>query len=249
MSEESKNEVYEKKNNIFSDRNYIEILYNEKNRPKTNYPIKFAGHLFEKYYKKKGSLLDLGCGRGDMLQAFHKIGFEASGVDLSPSSAEINKPLDVKVSDLAKDALPYDTNTFDFIFSKSVIEHIHDPFLLIKESFRVLKKGGKSVILTPSWVHNAWGPFYLDHTHVTPFTQFSLKNLMILSGYKNVKVIHFYQLPFVWKSKFNRLIAKLIEILPIRYSPMYESNLPHSINLIVRHSKEMMLLAYGDKPE
>ena len=247
MTENSNNEVLKNNGKIFSDRNYIEILYNEKNRPKSTYPIKFANHLKQKYYKNKGSLLDLGCGRGDMLQAFSKIGFEASGVDLSPASAEINKPLKVKVTDLAKEDLPYEKESFDFIFSKSVIEHIHDPSFLIKESFRVLKKGGKSVILTPSWVHNAWGPFYLDHTHVTPFTQYSLKNIMILSGYKNVKVIHFYQLPFVWKSKVNRLIAKFISLLPIRYRPMYETNLPHSLNILIQHSKEMMLLAYGEK--
>ena len=29
-------------------------------------------------------------------------------------------------------------------------------------------------MLTPSWRHTYWGPFFIDSTHVTPFTEASL---------------------------------------------------------------------------
>ena len=151
------------------------------------------------------------------------------------------------MSDLSKDNLPYQSNSFDYIFSKSVIEHIAEPSLLIKESYRVLKPEGKSIFLTPSWLHNAWGPFYLDHTHVTPFTQFSLKNLLTISGYKNVKVLNFRQLPFVWKFPVLKIFTNIISKMPLRYSPMYDIKLPTSINKLIRFSNEVMLLAYGEK--
>ena len=112
---------------------------------------------------------------------------------------------------------PNNQKRFDYIFSKSVIEHIHEPSLLIKESYRILKPKGKCIFLTPSWLHNAWGPFYLDHTHVTPFTQFSLRNLLKMSGYKNVRVINFRQLPFVWNSPILKLIPKIISKIPFRF--------------------------------
>ena len=41
-----------------------------------------------------------------MLKAFNQIGFKGEGVDLSPSSVELNKPTLVKLSDLSKDNLP-----------------------------------------------------------------------------------------------------------------------------------------------
>lgn len=233
--------------NLFSQKNYIDFLYSSKYRPKSNYPLKLAQHLYKNFFIKKGSLIDLGCGRGDMLNAFSKVGLQVEGVDLSPSSIELNKSIDVKISDLSKDELPYENETFDYVFSKSVIEHIQEPSLLMNESFRVLKPNGKCIFLTPSWIHNAWGPFYLDHTHVTPFTQFSLRNLLKMSGYKNVRVINFRQLPFVWNSPIMKLIPKIISKIPLRYSPMYDIELPSSLNKLIRFSKEVMLLAYGEK--
>ena len=248
MENKNHKENSNKKNeNLFSNKNYIDFLYSSKYRPKTDYPIRFADHLNKRFFLKKGKLIDLGCGRGDMLQAFKKIGFDVEGVDLSPSSVELNKPIPIKLANLSEDQLPYNDDYCDYIFSKSVIEHIQEPSLLIKESYRILKPNGKCIFLTPSWVHNSWGPFYLDHTHVTPFTQFSLRNLLIMSGYKNVKVLNFRQLPFLWKYPFLKIFSQIISKLPLRYSPMYEVNLPNSLNKIIRFSNEVMLLAYGEK--
>ena len=235
------------KNNLFSQKNYIDFIYSTNYRPKSDYPLKLANHLLKRFYIKKGSLVDLGCGRGDMLKAFSQIGLDVQGVDLSPSSLELNKPIPVKLSDLSKDELPYKSESFDYVFSKSVIEHIEEPSLLIKESFRILRPKGKCIFLTPSWLHNSWGPFYLDHTHVTPFTQFSLKNILKMSGYENVKVLNFRQLPFVWRFPILKIFPKIIAKMPLRYSPMYDVKLPNSLNKLIRFSNEVMLLAYGEK--
>ena len=245
--QDNNNEKKNIKDNLFSNKNYIDFLYSSTYRPKSDYPLKFANHLYHNFLEKKGKLVDLGCGRGDMLKAFKKIGFQVEGVDLSPSSIELNKPIPVKLSNLASENLPYETGSFDFVFSKSVIEHIEEPTLLIKESFRILKPGGKSIFLTPSWRHNSWGPFYLDHTHVTPFTQFSLNNLLKMSGYQKVKVINFRQLPFVWRFPILKILTNTIAKLPLRYSPMYDVKLPTSLNKLIRFSNEVMLLAYGEK--
>lgn len=50
---------------------YPDVTYSLKKKPVTNYPKKFAKFIFDKYYnKKRGSILDVGCGRGDQLFAF-----------------------------------------------------------------------------------------------------------------------------------------------------------------------------------
>lgn len=235
------------KENFFSNKNYLDIVYSLKNKPKSNYPLKLSNYLFKKFYKQKGSLIDIGCGTGEMLSAFDKLGFVAEGVDLSPLSVELNKSIKVKLSDFSNEELPYKSESFNFVFCKSVIEHLTEPSSLVQESYRILRPDGKGIFLTPSWVHNAWGPFYIDHTHVTPFTQFSLKNLLLMSGYRNVKVVNFRQLPFIWRFPFLKIIPKIIAKLPLRYSPMYEVNPPSSLNKLIRFSKEVMLLAYGEK--
>lgn len=232
---------------VFSNKAYIEKVYSNERRPKTDYPSKFANHLKDNYFKGTGSLVDVGCGRGDMVHALSDVGFSATGVDLSPTSKEFCKPHPFKICDLANDNLPFEDNSFNYIFSKSVIEHIRDPMPMIKETYRVMKEGGTSVILTPSWLHISWGPFYLDHTHVTPWTKPSLRDAMQMAGYKDVKVYHFYQLPFLWKYPWMKPIPKLIQKLPFRYKPMYDVRLPAKLNTFLRFSNEVMLLAVGKK--
>jgi len=48
--------------------------------------------------------------------------------------------------------LPFKNDLFEIIFSTHVIEHLHrkEIIFFLKESFRILKPGGKNIILTPS---------------------------------------------------------------------------------------------------
>lgn len=235
------------KDKIFENDKYIDYLYSEEKRPITDYPLKLAAHLKDHYYKGTGSLLDIGCGRGDMLKALFAAGYDISGVDLSPVSAEACKPHLVKTANLETDELPFEDSCFDYVFSKSVIEHLRNPTHFLHQSYRVLAPGGKAVIMTPSWVHNSWGPFYLDHTHVTPFTLPSLRDAMNMAGFQDVKVVHFYQLPFLWKRAWLKTLVKIVALLPIGYRPMHDSTLPASLNTFIRFSNEVMLLGLGVK--
>ena len=45
--------------------------------------------------------------------------------------------------------------------------------------------------MTPSWVHHKFGPFYLDFTHLTPFTLQSLRDIALLNDLKIKKLITF----------------------------------------------------------
>ena len=233
---------------IIKDSKYLSILYDEEKRPKTNYPSNLANHISKKFYKKRGSLLELGCGRGDFVKAFYDHGYDVVGSDISPATPDLISPHPCVVADIESNPLPIKDNNFDFLFSKSVIEHLRNPMPFLKESHRVLKPDGCATILTPSWVHHGWGPFYLDYTHVTPFTKFSLKNAMQMAGFTNIKVYHFYQLPFLWKYPFLKPGVKLFSKLPLRYRPMYDTKLPLLLNNLIRFSKEVMLLAVAYKP-
>ena len=231
----------------FNKKNYLKILYSSEKRPITDYPEKLAKHIKENYFLCEGTLLDIGCGRGDMLRAFDKIGFEVKGTDISPLTEELISPIPFTLCDLIDEKLHYPDNTFDFVFSKSVIEHLKEPEKLLNEAFRVLKPGGKFVVMTPSWMHTYAGAFYLDHTHVSPFILNSLRDAMLVSNFKNVTSSHFYQVPILWKFKFLKPLIFIFSKLPIPYKPLYDINLPPAFNRLVRFSKELMLLAYGEK--
>jgi SAM-dependent methyltransferase len=61
------------------------------------------------------------------------------------SNETIQKYIDI---DIDKDKIPYDTNSFDFIFCRHVLEDIQNPDFALQEIFRVSKFGG--YIETPS---------------------------------------------------------------------------------------------------
>jgi len=234
---------------VLKDKKYLEVTYNSKRTYRGGYPDKLAKKLNDDFFKKPGKILDLGCGNGDYLEAFSKIGYEVCGVDISP---DIHDRLGGKYKvfniDIENEDCPFE-GEFDYVFSKSVIEHTRNPDVFLDFINRSLKSGGMCVIMAPSWEHTYWGPFYIDHTHVTPFTLPSLMQAMELTGFENVKGEYFYQLPFVWRSKFLKIVPYIISKLPVPYSPFYKVswNGDRFLNKLVRFSKEVMLLSSATK--
>ena len=245
------NDFTKKIENSKQSKSYLSEIYSTERRPITDYPLKLVKHLKDKYLENKQtkniSVLDIGCGRGDVLKAFKEIGYDVSGIDLSREAIDLCKPIEVRQINIEKEE---DENNFekkfDIIFSKSLIEHLSQPIKFFEYCKKMLKEDGILIVLTPSWVHHNFGPFYLDFTHVTPFTLHSLRDIGKLCGFKHSKVEYFYQLPVVWKFSFFKQISKLLSFLRIPYLPMYEglTNIkwPTEINKYVRHSNEVMLL-------
>ena len=130
---------------------------------------------------------------------------------------------------------------------KLKIEHLEKPMNFLKSCKELVKEDGVVVIMTPSWFHHKFGPFYLDHTHVTPFTLQSLRDAAYLAGFREVKVKYFYQLPLLWKYKFMIVLSKIISTLNLPYLPMYEQltviKWPEEINKFIKFSREVMLYA------
>jgi SAM-dependent methyltransferase len=228
---------------ILSGKNYLKVTYPERI---SDYPCKLTSYLSSEFFEGEDlglEIIDIGCGIGEYLDAFSDLGYQVLGIDISPVESE-HKIYQV---DLEHKKIPIKDESVNFIFSKSVIEHMNNPLNLMEETYRVLTTGGKAVIMTPSWEYNYWGPFYIDHTHVTPFTRYSLEQALRLAGFKDVRVEYFYQLPFVWKSPFLKIIPKIISCLPIPFSPFKRSILPPVLNKLIRFSNEVMLIAYVEK--
>ena len=227
---------------------YLAHVYSETRRPSNNYPEELAKHILSMIpSKRKNNLLDIGCGRGDFLRVFSRLGFKVSGVDISFGVEKFCKPHKVYICDLDKKKIPIKDNTIDIVFTKSCIEHLYYPLNLVQEAYRVLKKDGYLIVLTPSWIHTKFVPFYLDFTHRTPFTLPSLKDILEIGGFNTKVIKHFYQLPFIWKYPKLLPIIKLFSLLPLPYKPLNDVNWSPSFNKLIRFSKEAMLLAIVKK--
>ena len=233
---------------IMEKSSYLDVTYDQEHAPFGPYPLQLAGWISNNYLEGKGRLLDMGCGRGEYLSAFDKIGFKVAGIDISPSAPSLSPDFDIRVANLDNQPMPFDKESFDVVFSKSVIEHTHNPTIMLQKAFDTLVPGGLAVVMTPSWAHTYWGPFYCDHTHVTPFTALSLKDTLMLVGFENAQLKHFIQLPSVWKYPFLKSLVYLIRKLPIPFRPHMNAPWPENLNKFIRFSNEVMLLAIARKP-
>ena len=97
-----------------------------------------------------GRLLEIGCACGFLLVAARERGFAAQGVEMSAwASAHARDAygLDVKTGRLETATLP--AASFDAVVMADVIEHLTDPRSTLQAIHRVLRPGGRLLVLTP----------------------------------------------------------------------------------------------------
>jgi SAM-dependent methyltransferase len=110
----------------------------------TLYRERIAAHL-----RPGDRLLDAGCGRYLRFCREFSPAAWVVGVDLDHAFDTENgsAPFAVR-ADVG--ALPFPAGHFDIIISRSVIEHLDDPPRVFREFHRVLRPGGRIVLITPN---------------------------------------------------------------------------------------------------
>lgn len=140
-----------------------------------------------------GRLLEVGCGSGQMLKFMQDLGWCVEGVDFDPSAVQNArcKGLQVRLGTL--NAQQYPNDFFDAVTASHLIEHIHNPLLLLNECHRILKPGGRLVVVTPngeSWGHELFKESWRGlepprHLHV--FSPQSLIRLTEKAGFRKLR--------------------------------------------------------------
>ncbi|MBD8608600.1 class I SAM-dependent methyltransferase [Aeromicrobium sp. CFBP 8757] len=91
--------------------------------------------------------------------------------------------------------------SFDVVFASNLLEHLERPVsdALLAESHRVLRPGGRLMLLQPNFRLNPGG-YFDDYTHVAIFTDQSLSDYLTASGW-TVEHVAARFLPLTMKSK------------------------------------------------
>lgn len=132
------NEAQLQKNFIDPD-NYFPTESNEK---RLLFYKKLLSRI-ERVNGRKGRLLDIGCGRGELVYMAGKAGWDAEGIDTSISFVNFAKDhFGIKANVGKLEDMNFQRESFDVVCLASVLQHVLDPVSLLRDVNRILKKGG-----------------------------------------------------------------------------------------------------------
>lgn len=104
---------------------------------------------FIKQFRKKGKLLDFGCGTGEFLKKAKRQGWKIAGIEPNEkariqANIKLNNKVKISINEIKKES------TYDIITLFHVLEHIHDLRKTIKNIIFHLKSGGYLIIAIPN---------------------------------------------------------------------------------------------------
>ena len=102
-----------------------------------------------------GRVLDVGCGRGHLLTAMARRGWECYGTEVSAfrgdERLETPGPGRITVWRGALEDLPLEDACFDAVSIWHVLEHVNDPSSTLRTIARILKPGGVLALAVPNY--------------------------------------------------------------------------------------------------
>lgn len=148
----------------------------------------------EKRFPDSPGMMDIGCATGRLLSHFKDKGYRTQGVEICEESATYGiqqRDLNIFIGPLEESK--FEPESFDFIHSSHVIEHVPDPTLMVKKIYEYLKPGGVAVLVTPNiggmqakLTKEKWRSSIGDHIWL--FNKRTLRRLLKREGFKIKKV-------------------------------------------------------------
>jgi O-antigen chain-terminating methyltransferase len=144
-------------------------------------------------FREAAPVLDIGCGRGELLALLREAGIEARGIDADADMVAFarGESLDVEQADLLEYLERVDAGSLGGIFMGQVVEHL-PPAVLVRAlelAAQKLRQGGVLVAetinpLSPIALRN----YYADLTHAQPLVPETLELLARQSGFAETEL-------------------------------------------------------------
>ncbi len=153
----------------------------------------------------KGKVLEIGCGSGATLEYMKSKGVSyVVGIDINREAIDLasKRGADIAlVLDVEKDDLPFKEKEFDCIILADVLEHLYNPWDILKKITSYLADSGNILISLPNirhymillrlvfhdeWTYTDAGT--LDNSHIRFFTLKEIRKLLAYAGLREVKI-------------------------------------------------------------
>jgi SAM-dependent methyltransferase len=165
-------------------------------------------------------VLEVGCAEGQLGALLRSRGHVVTGLELVPEVAERARPRlnRVVVGDVEADNLPFPPRSFDAVVFADVLEHLVDPWRVLRQAATLLPTGGVVVASVPNvqngdvlwrlirgrWDYRERG--ILDRGHLRFFTLGTIRELFAQAGLTIVQVGRLYRRTW-WRGLMTLLTA------------------------------------------
>lgn len=168
------------------------------------------------------SVLEIGCGTG----AFGALvkqqrGCRYTGVELMSQAAELARARldEVIVANIEQTSLPFPQENFDCLVCNDVLEHLFDPWAVLRMLTGYLRPGGYIVISLPNvrfsevvknlvvrkrWEYEEEG--VLDRTHLRFFTESSVCTLLESAGLEVLQLRGINAIKYAWRLRLLNIM-------------------------------------------
>lgn len=220
--------------------------------PPLRWPIHMAYRFMPRRPPGKAMrVLDVGCGNGAWLEMARDAGWQVGGVEPDPVSREQARTRGFDVRGAIDDWLT-EPGSFDYVTMSHVIEHVHDPLALLRDSLALLRTGGGLFVDTPNvdaLGHSIYGRHWRGlepPRHLVLFNRDSLSKAVSDAGFRNIRY-PFRLYPMHGISEQSRRIAAGLD----PYSNETSPDMPPPLNraqrlraaLDLQHSEFLTLTA------
>lgn len=140
--------------------------------------------------------LELGCAAGEYLSRLKDAGWKVQGVEPGNGPVQIARSAGLSVHHGTLDDAPPAIESFDFVASWMVIEHVPQPRITLTQMFQRLKPGGMLAMSVPN--AGCWEPFVFGSNwdawelprHLHHFTPRSIRQLLAECGFTDIRITH-----------------------------------------------------------
>ena len=133
-------------------RNFYNRIYYKNAMPGKKIPGHFKRLATKLHIQEGQQVLDVACGKGQWLQAVHRLGGITAGIDISSKAIDICRAVlqDGEFYVGPAEKLPFGNNRFHVVSCLGALEHFIDPQQALKEMVRTATKEAIFLILVPN---------------------------------------------------------------------------------------------------
>lgn len=167
--------------------------------PKRNIVWKEIVRFLDSYIKNAETVLDLGAGYCDFINNVSAT--KKYAVDISPELSNYAGKEVIQINRTGWDFYEIPNESVDVVHASNFLEHFTDENLekIMKEVKRILKKGGKLILMQPNYRYSS-KTYFDDPTHKKVFSDTALESFLISYDFEIIRKMPKF-LPFSLKSR------------------------------------------------